>query len=103
MRVADGTRTHDLRNHNPTDPSSNLIADQQLTSSDAPACTNACTSSAENDHDAQPKLTGLTQSKWLELLAADPELLAVVQAWPELPDAVRAGIVAMVRAAGASR
>jgi len=28
----------------------------------------------------------------------DPELLAVVQAWAELPDAVRAGVVAIVRA-----
>lgn len=30
----------------------------------------------------------------------DPELAAVVTAWPHLPQAVRAGIVAMVRAAG---
>ncbi|NOS99622.1 MAG: hypothetical protein HOP29_03240 [Phycisphaerales bacterium] len=29
----------------------------------------------------------------------DPELAAVVAAWPTLPDAIRAGIVAMVRAA----
>jgi hypothetical protein len=28
-----------------------------------------------------------------------PELAAVVNAWPELPEAVRAGIVAMVKAA----
>lgn len=30
----------------------------------------------------------------------DPELAAVVRAWPTIPQAVRAGIVAMVRAAG---
>lgn len=30
----------------------------------------------------------------------DPELAAVVVAWPTIPQAVRAGIVAMVRAAG---
>ena len=29
----------------------------------------------------------------------DPNLAAVVAAWPELPEAVRAGIVAMVKAA----
>jgi hypothetical protein len=29
----------------------------------------------------------------------DPELAAVVDAWDRLPEAVRAGIVAMVRAA----
>jgi hypothetical protein len=32
-----------------------------------------------------------------------PELAAVVAAWPSLPEAVRAGIVAMVKAAGAAR
>jgi len=30
---------------------------------------------------------------------ADPDLRAVVEGWPELPEAVRAGIVAMVQAA----
>ena len=30
----------------------------------------------------------------------DPDLAAVVAAWPTLPEALRAGIVAMVRAAG---
>jgi hypothetical protein len=29
----------------------------------------------------------------------DPELAAVVAAWPDLPPAIRAGIVAMVKAA----
>ncbi len=29
----------------------------------------------------------------------DPDLSAVVAAWPELPEAIRAGIVAMVKAA----
>jgi len=31
---------------------------------------------------------------------ADPELRVVIAAWPELPEAIRAGIVAMVKAAG---
>ncbi len=29
---------------------------------------------------------------------ADPELAAVVEAWPALPEPIRAGILAMVRA-----
>ncbi len=29
----------------------------------------------------------------------DPDLAAVVDAWPELPEAIRAGILAMVKAA----
>lgn len=34
---------------------------------------------------------------------ADPDLAAVIAAWPDLPPAVRAGVVAMVRAAGGVR
>jgi hypothetical protein len=34
------------------------------------------------------------------LLPADPDLATVVDAWDRLPEAVRAGIVAMVKAAG---
>ncbi|QKK09289.1 MAG: hypothetical protein HND58_14740 [Planctomycetota bacterium] len=34
---------------------------------------------------------------------ADPDLAAVVAAWDDLPPAVRAGIVAMVSAAGQRR
>ncbi len=46
-----------------------------------------------------PALTALlTDScrKW-------PELIAVVEAWPELPEAVKAGIVAMVTAASGGK
>lgn len=32
---------------------------------------------------------------------ADPDLAAVVAAWPDLPPALRAGVLALVRAAGA--
>ena len=32
--------------------------------------------------------------------AIDPALAALIDAWPTLPDAIRAGILAMVRAAG---
>jgi hypothetical protein len=34
------------------------------------------------------------------LLPDDPALAAVVDAWPKLPDAIKAGILAMVKAAG---
>lgn len=30
----------------------------------------------------------------------DPDLAAVVDAWPKLPEAIKAGILAMVKAAG---
>jgi hypothetical protein len=29
----------------------------------------------------------------------DPDLAAVVEAWPELPEAIKAGILAMIRVA----
>ena len=35
--------------------------------------------------------------------STDPHLAAVVAAWSELPEAIRAGIVAMVKAASGSR
>ena len=34
----------------------------------------------------------------LESAADDPDLARIVAAWPQLPDAIRAGIVAMVDA-----
>jgi len=33
-------------------------------------------------------------------MAADDDLTLLVQAWPTLPEALRAGILAMVKAAG---
>ncbi len=36
-----------------------------------------------------------------DLPPIDPDLAALIGAWPTLPAALRAGIVAMVRAAGA--
>jgi len=30
----------------------------------------------------------------------DPDLQAIIERWPELPDAVKAGILAMVRTSG---
>jgi len=37
-----------------------------------------------------------------DCIVADPNLAAVVAAWPELPEAIKAGIVAMVKAAARS-
>ena len=56
---------------------------------------------------AQPVVTtGLTQDDESVLAPClalsvqnDPDLRAVVTAWPELPEAIRVGIVAMVQAA----
>jgi hypothetical protein len=35
-----------------------------------------------------------------ESTAIDPALKSLIDAWPTLPEAIRAGILAMVRAAG---
>ena len=35
-----------------------------------------------------------------EALATDPELAALIHAWPTLPEPIKAGILAMVRVAG---
>jgi hypothetical protein len=35
---------------------------------------------------------------WVSAAPLDPDLAAVMAAWPALPEAVRAGIVAMVKA-----
>lgn len=34
---------------------------------------------------------------------ADPDLIAVIECWPDLPEAVKAGILAMVRAADGTK
>ena len=35
-----------------------------------------------------------------ELIETPPDLAAVIDAWPTLPEAIRTGIVAMIKAAG---
>jgi hypothetical protein len=37
---------------------------------------------------------------YAEAIVNNPDLLAVVEAWPTLPEAIQAGILTMVRAAG---
>jgi hypothetical protein len=40
-----------------------------------------------------------TQNATPECVVADPDLSAVAAAWPDLPEAIKAGIVAIVKAA----
>jgi hypothetical protein len=40
-----------------------------------------------------------TQNATRDCVVPDPDLAAVVDAWPELPEAIKAGIMAMVKAA----
>jgi hypothetical protein len=72
---------------------------KQLTSTPANGCTNGCTSSAEIAHAGQAEAANPADANRLELLAADAGLRAVVDGWSYLPEAVRVGIMAMVRAA----
>ncbi|MDZ4659750.1 MAG: hypothetical protein SH868_19425 [Bythopirellula sp.] len=69
---------------------------QLLTASDESGCTNGCTSNAKNAHETPSQGVNEADAKRLELLAADGQLQAVVDSWAMLPDAVRAGITAMV-------
>jgi hypothetical protein len=41
-----------------------------------------------------------TISSTRELAAIDPDLAAILNAWPTLPVAIRAGVLAMVKAGG---
>jgi hypothetical protein len=45
--VADGSRTHDLRNHNPNEADSKWLEDKGVTSAALDRCTTGCTSFAE--------------------------------------------------------
>ena len=72
------------------------VDSKQVTPTDANGCTNGCTNSAENVHESPPELDGAQQPSWSKLLATNSELVTIVEAWAELPDAVRVGIVAIV-------
>jgi hypothetical protein len=72
-----GTRTPDLRIMRPPLQRSKGMPDNHLSQAPPPVA----------DH--LPNDTCKT----------DPDLAAVVTAWPELPEAIKAGILAMVRAA----
>jgi hypothetical protein len=57
---------------------------------------------SESRQDAQlsdrPRPCGATESA-TDTLAIDPDFQEVIDAWPALPETVKAGIMAMVRAA----
>ena len=57
---------------------------------------------ANTSTSAQPpeRLAALLGAFAAEIGPAAPDLAAVISAWPGLPKALRAGIVAMVKAAG---
>ena len=73
--------TFALRTRRTTDTSSNV---QALTTTPSPACSAPCSEVAETAHDEA---------------AGDPQLAAVVKAWPTLPEPIRRAIVAMIGAA----
>jgi hypothetical protein len=50
---------------------------------------------SNSEHDADSWASG-----WASLVEKHPELAALVTAWPKLPAAVRAGIIAMIHASG---
>jgi hypothetical protein len=50
-----------------------------------------------------PAATGSATELLPDLLPADPAFREVVAAWDRLPEAVRAGIVAMVKAAASGK
>ncbi len=73
----------------PCKRSPNDIAENKgLSEGSAPVCTPVCTSDAEDEHGSTPEAT-----------KDSPELAAVVEMWPSLPEAIRADILAMVRTA----
>jgi len=84
------------------EPSNASDATKELASTHSAACTAACTSEAENANDGTPKTTVADQAGRLDEPLAetlDADLAAVSAAWPKLPPAIRAGILAMIRAA----
>jgi hypothetical protein len=65
-----------------------------LSTEQATPQTHQITDLADHDAEATRRLSAL--------LSTDPRLSAIVTAWHDLPEPIRAGIAAMVKAAGAS-
>jgi hypothetical protein len=65
---------------------------QGLGASDSDACTAACTRNAESVHGAAHEPVPTVQK------LADPDLACIVDLWPKLPTAIKAAIVALVKA-----
>jgi len=73
---------------------------EELTATSSAACTAACTGEDESANANAPKASQFPPE---HVGAADPNLTEVMTAWPTLPAAIRAGILAMVRASASDR
>jgi hypothetical protein len=71
-----------------------------LTEDGNSACTTACTSNTETANEAITEASGRGDA---EGPAQDPRLDAMIESWPTLPEAIKAGIVAMVKASTPER
>ncbi|MCO6045941.1 hypothetical protein NG895_18735 [Aeoliella sp. ICT_H6.2] len=99
-RAGDGIRTRDVQLGKLAASSSKRLSQNNLEPANDPRCTAGCTNPAENAHEAAESVGGPLEDERLELSAADSDLQAVIDAWSGLPDAVQAGILAMVRLCG---
>ena len=94
-KAGDRIRTDDVQLGKLAAASSNPLKKQQLTEPPPGACTNACTKPREScDGDGSGPVPERPAAS-----GADDELAKVTAAWPTLPEAIRAGILAMVKAA----
>ena len=73
-------------------PVSQVVEPQALSENAEPHCTTGCTKPT-------PKAGGTGDPVVPGCSGSDPDLAAVISSWPELPEAIRVGIVAMVKAA----
>src|SRR4051794_37454709 len=80
--------TFALRTRQPTVVSAD---EKELAATPKSACTKACTSKAQIVH-------GAVEAATTHAAGFDVDLAVVVEAWPLLPQAVQAGILAIVRA-----
>jgi hypothetical protein len=99
-RVADGSRTHDLRNHNPTDPISNLLTATSVTTHDPAACAISCTKIPANSFDQFDQSQNAANLRRLGLIDSEPDLATIVDRWSAIPDPVRQAILMLARAIG---
>ena len=79
-RVADGIRTRDIQIHN----------------------LDTAPLNRGQDNDLRQPSRSVAHLLPTDTCKTDPDLAAIVVAWPELPEAIKAGIVAMVKAASGS-
>ena len=115
MNTGDGTRTHDLRIMRPSGAGSDIhtisainSTSENITEHHKPLDCKPSRSvqNAEfrpfiapvaiSDH--HDDISGIAPALLPKMLPADPDLAAVAEAWPGLPEEVRAGILAMVKA-----